>query len=55
LTLDDPRWALDAMMDAAQLGSRVQHALRAYAPKDQRMVRAEAQAFRENPAVIAPS
>lgn len=32
----------------AQLGSRVQHALRAYTPKDQRMVRAAAQAFREN-------
>lgn len=32
----------------AQLGSRIQHALRAYTPKDQRMVRAAAQAFREN-------
>jgi hypothetical protein len=32
----------------AQLGSRIQHALRAYTAKDQRMVRASAQAFREN-------
>ncbi|MDO6964000.1 helicase HerA-like domain-containing protein [Rhizobium alvei] len=32
----------------AQLGSRIQHALRAYTQKDQRMVRAAAQAFREN-------
>ncbi len=32
----------------AQLGSRIQHALRAYTPKDQRMVKAAAQAFREN-------
>lgn len=32
----------------AQLGSRIQHALRAYTPKDQRIVRAAAQAFREN-------
>jgi DNA helicase HerA-like ATPase len=32
----------------AQLGSRIQHALRAYTAKDQRMVRAAAQAFREN-------
>jgi hypothetical protein len=32
----------------AQLGSRIQHALRAYTAKDQKMVRAAAQAFREN-------
>ena len=32
----------------AQLGSRIQHALRVFTPKDQRMVRAAAQAFREN-------
>jgi len=32
----------------AQLGSRIQHALRAYTPKDQRMVKAAALAFREN-------
>lgn len=31
-----------------QLGNKVQHALRAFTPKDQRMVRAVAQNFREN-------
>lgn len=35
----------------AQLGSRIQHALRAYTPKDQKMVRATAQAFRQNKAL----
>ena len=35
----------------AQLGNRVQHALRAYTPKDQRMVRATAKAFRKNAGV----
>ena len=34
----------------AQLGNRVQHALRAYTPKDQKSVRAAAQTFRPNPA-----
>lgn len=33
-----------------QLGNRVQHALRAFTPKDQKAVRAAAQAFRPNPA-----
>ena len=33
-----------------QLGNRVQHALRAYTPKDQKAVRAAAQTFRANPA-----
>ncbi|MGI6069666.1 MAG: helicase HerA-like domain-containing protein [Blautia sp.] len=33
----------------AQLGNRIQHALRAYTPADQKMVRAAAQSFRENP------
>lgn len=33
----------------AQLGNRVQHALRAYTPKERKAVRAAAQAFRENP------
>ncbi len=33
-----------------QLGHRVQHALRAYTPKDQKAVRAAAQTFRPNPA-----
>ena len=32
-----------------QLGNRVQHALRAYTPKDQKAVRAAAETFRENP------
>ena len=34
---------------AAQLGNRVQHALRAFTPKDQRAVRAAAETFRINP------
>jgi uncharacterized protein len=33
-----------------QLGNRVQHALRAYTPKDQKAVRVAAQTFRQNPA-----
>ena len=33
-----------------QLGNRVQHALRAYTPAEQKSVRAAAQSFRENPA-----
>lgn len=32
-----------------QLGNRIQHALRAYTPKDQKAIRAAAQAFRANP------
>lgn len=35
----------------AQLGNRVQHALRAYTPKEQRFVKAAARAFRPNPAI----
>jgi DNA helicase HerA-like ATPase len=34
-----------------QLGNRVQHALRAFTPKDQKAVRAAAQTFRPNPAL----
>jgi DNA helicase HerA-like ATPase len=34
---------------AAQLGNRVQHALRAFTPKDQRAVRSAAETFRTNP------
>ena len=34
----------------AQLGNRVQHALRAYTPSDQKAVRTAAQSFRTNPA-----
>ncbi|TVR11706.1 MAG: DUF853 family protein [Salinarimonadaceae bacterium] len=33
-----------------QLGNRVQHALRAFTPRDQRAVRTAAQTFRQNPA-----
>lgn len=33
-----------------QLGNRIQHALRAYTPKEQKSVRAAASSFRENPA-----
>lgn len=33
-----------------QLGNRIQHALRAYTPKDQKAVRTAAQTFRANPA-----
>jgi uncharacterized protein len=36
---------------AGQLGNRVQHALRAFTPKDQRAVRAAAETFRVNPNV----
>ena len=34
----------------AQLGNRVQHALRAFTPRDQKAVRTAAQTFRQNPA-----
>lgn len=34
----------------AQLGNRVQHALRAFTPRDQKAVRAAASTFRQNPA-----
>ena len=33
-----------------QLGNRVQHALRAYTPRDQKALRAAAETFRQNPA-----
>ncbi len=36
---------------AAQLGNRVQHALRAFTPRDQRAVKAAAETFRQNPAI----
>ncbi len=35
----------------AQLGNRVQHALRAYTPKEQKAVKAAAQSFRPNPKI----
>jgi len=34
-----------------QLGNRIQHALRAYTPKDQKAIKAAAQAFRANPSL----
>ncbi|MFX5752022.1 helicase HerA-like domain-containing protein, partial [Acinetobacter baumannii] len=34
-----------------QLGNRVQHALRAYTPRDQKAVQAAAETFRPNPMV----
>ncbi len=34
----------------AQLGNRIQHALRAYTPREQRAVKAAAETFRQNPA-----
>jgi DNA helicase HerA-like ATPase len=36
---------------AGQLGNRIQHALRAYTPKDQRAIKAAAETFRPNPNV----
>jgi DNA helicase HerA-like ATPase len=36
---------------AGQLGNRVQHALRAFTPKDQKAIKAAAETFRINPAV----
>ena len=36
---------------AAQLGNRVQHALRAFTPKDEKAIRAAAETFRANPDV----
>ncbi len=35
----------------SQLGNRIQHALRAYTPKEQKAVKVAAQSFRKNPAV----
>ena len=34
-----------------QLGNRIQHALRAFTPRDQKAVRAAAETFRDNPAI----
>ena len=36
---------------AAQLGNRVQHALRAFTPRDQKAIQAAADTFRINPAL----
>ena len=38
-----------------QLGNRVQHALRAFTPRDQKAVRAAAETFRQNPALDTES
>lgn len=38
----------------AQLGNRIQHALRAYTPKDQRAITAMADTFRQNPGLHIP-
>lgn len=38
-----------------QLGNRVQHALRAYTPRDQKAVRAAAETFRPNPDIVVES
>jgi len=44
----NPRDLPDSVL--AQLGNRIQHALRAYTPSERKGVRAAAQSFRENPA-----
>ncbi len=44
----NPRDLPDSVL--AQLGNRVQHALRAYTPSERKGVRAAAESFRENPA-----
>ncbi|MFX4921947.1 helicase HerA-like domain-containing protein, partial [Acinetobacter baumannii] len=36
---------------AGQLGNRVQHALRAFTPRDQKAIKAAAETFRINPAL----
>lgn len=45
----NPQDVPDAVL--GQLGNRIQHALRAYTPKDQKAVKAAAQTFRPNPAL----
>ncbi len=42
-------------MTLAQLGNRVQHALRAFTPHDQKAVRAAAETFRQNPKINVES
>jgi hypothetical protein len=49
LVTQNPLDVPDAVL--GQLGNRVQHALRAFTPRDQRGVRAAAETFRANPAV----
>lgn len=43
----NPLDVLDKVL--GQLGNRVQHALRAFTPKDQKLIKAAAQTFRQNP------
>lgn len=47
----NPRDLPDSVL--AQLGNRIQHALRAYTPSERKGVKAAAQSFRENPAFDA--
>ena len=47
----NPRDLPDSVL--AQLGNRIQHALRAYTPAERKGVKAAAQSFRENPAFDA--
>jgi len=49
LATQNPLDVPDAVL--GQLGNRVQHALRAFTPKDQKAVKAAAQTFRANPAL----
>lgn len=49
LVTQNPLDVPDAVL--GQLGNRVQHALRAFTPRDQKAVRAAAETFRPNPAV----
>ena len=49
LVTQNPLDVPDAVL--GQLGNRVQHALRAFTPRDQRAVRAAAETFRANPGV----
>jgi DNA helicase HerA-like ATPase len=49
LVTQNPLDVPDAVL--GQLGNRVQHALRAFTPRDQRAVRAAAETFRPNPGV----
>src|SRR3990172_11512106 len=51
--LCDPEPALPTGNVLGQLGNRVQHALRAFTPKDQRAVKTAAETFRQNPKLDA--
>src|SRR4030095_16953158 len=49
----NPRDVPDAVL--GQLGNRVQHALRAFTPADQKLVKSAAQTFRANPSLNTES